>query len=167
MQVNTALFLVDLCLLPCFGYLSLKIGKERMMRLAAISLAICAVPLFMLLEGASLGRVICVRLAIIVLSIAFAAPYYAWAIERVPKQHRYLLLSLGGALGSQLIGMPTSAVCLWLYKISGWSAIPGVYLMIVSLAAALIVKQSQGAKENGPTPHLATPQSDSPSLLEK
>ncbi len=139
MQVNTALLLVDLCLLPCFGYLSTKVGKERLMLMAAICSVLGAIPLFSLLEGATLGIVVGVRLGIIVLALPFAAPYYAWAIEQVPPRHRYLLLSFGGALGSQLIGMPTSAVCIWLYKTLGWSWVPGLYLMLVGTAAAVVV----------------------------
>jgi len=139
MQLNTVLLMLDLCLLPLFGYLSMKIGKERQMVMAALASAVVAIPLFSMLDGASLGLVVGVRCAIVLLGVTFAAPYYAWAIEQVPVKHRYLLLSFGGALGSQLIGMPTSAVCLWLYKMVGWSGVPGIYLMCVGLAAAAIV----------------------------
>jgi MHS family proline/betaine transporter-like MFS transporter len=139
MQVNTVLLMVDLLLLLCFGYLANKFGKERVMLAGSLCSVCSAVPLFSLLNDASLATVIVVRLAIIVFGVAFAAPYYAWAMELVPARHRYLILSLGGAIGSQLIGTPASAICLWLYKILGWSGAPALYLLVASSAAGIAV----------------------------
>lgn len=143
MQVNTVLLLFDLFLLPCFGYLASRIGKEKVMLTGAIFLAIFAIPLFSLLNHANLATVIGVRIAIIIFGVAFSAPYYAWAIEQVPPRHRYLILSLGGALGSQLIGTPTSAISLWLYKSLGWSGAPALYLLVAGSLAAWVVARSR------------------------
>lgn len=142
MQINTALLVVDMCLLPCFGYLATKIGKEKVMLAGALCSAITAIPLFSLLDHASLTVVFMVRFFIVMFGVAFAAPFHAWAIERVQPHHRYLILSLGYALGSQL-GTPTSAVCLWLYKILGWSFAPGIYLMAIALIACWVVSRTR------------------------
>lgn len=139
MQVNTLLLVYDMLLLPVMGYLADRFGKERVMIAGAISSVLFAVPMFYFLDQASLGTVIAVRLAIISSGVAFSAPYYAWAIERVPPRHRYLILSLAGAFGSQLIGMPTSAICLWLYKTLGWSWAPALYLQATGIMAGLAV----------------------------
>lgn len=135
MRVNTWLLLADMLLLPCFGYLAQRVGKERVMLAGAFFSILCAVPLFGLLDQATMATVVSVRLSIMIFGVAFAAPYYAWAIEKVNPAHRFLILSLGSSLGSQLIGNPTSAVCLWLYKTSGWCGAPGLYLMLVALGA--------------------------------
>ena len=139
MQVNTILLIYDMLFLVGMGHLANRLGKEKVMLSGAICAVLFAIPVFYLLEHASLGIVIAVRLAIISFGVAFAAPYYAWAIERVPVQHRYLLISLAGALGSQLIGMPTPAICLWLYKTFGWSWIPALYLQVTGVMAGLSV----------------------------
>lgn len=139
MQVNTLLLVVDFLLLFFFGYLANKIGKEKVMLAGAVGSALLSVPLFSLLDHASLYTVIGVRLSMIICGVAFAAPYYAWAMERVPACHRYLILSLGGALGSQLIGIPTPAISLWLYQSLGWSGAPSLYLLASSSAAAWVV----------------------------
>jgi MHS family proline/betaine transporter-like MFS transporter len=150
MQVNTILLVVDLFLLPCFGYLASKFGKEKVMLAGALCSALSAIPLFSLLNHASLATVIAVRLVIILFGVAFAAPYYAWAIEEVPARHRYLILSLGSALGSQLIGTPTSAICLWLYKTLGWSGAPALYLLAAGSAAGFVVYRSIKKKREEP-----------------
>ncbi len=139
LQMNTLLLCADLLLLPCFGYIAYKFGKERIMMGGALCSAIAAVPLFYLLENASLSLVLIVRLLIVLFGVAFAAPYHAWAIEQVAPQHRYLVLSFGCALGSLLIGTPTSPFCLWLYHTFGLSYAPGLYLMAAGIAASLVV----------------------------
>ena len=139
MQVNTLLLVYDMLFLPAMGYLASRIGKEKVMISGAFGSALFAIPMFDLLNHAALGTVIFVRLAIISFGVAFSAPYYAWAIERVPPSHRYLVLSLGGVLGSQLIGMPTSAICLWLYQTFGWSWAPALYLQATGAVAGLVV----------------------------
>ena len=139
MQVNTLLLIYDMLLLPAMGYLADRLGKEKVMIAGAICSVFFALPMFYLLDHASVGTVIAVRLMIISSGVAFSAPYYAWAIERLPPRHRYLILSLAGALGSQFIGAPTSAVSLWLYKTLGWSWAPGLYLQVTGAMAGLTV----------------------------
>lgn len=143
MQINTLLLGVDMLLLPLFGYLAGKIGKEKLMILAVSTLAVSGVWLFAHIDSASLGVIIAVRVIIVTLGVAFAAPYHAWAFERVPEQHRCAMMSFGAAIGSQLIGVPTSAICLWLYQKTGWVCAPGFYLMGVAILALIAMRRSQ------------------------
>lgn len=140
MQVNTLLLIIDMLLLPCFGYLTHKLGKEKVMMAAASVLVVGAIPLFALLDHASFAMMIAIRLAIVTMGVAFSAPYHAWALERVPPEHRYTILCVGYSLGSQLIGTPAPAVCLWIYQKMGWVWAPGLYLMGAALAAFLVVR---------------------------
>ncbi|MBS0620712.1 MAG: MFS transporter [Verrucomicrobia bacterium] len=139
MGINTLLLLLDFLLLPLFGWLAMRSGAEKWMRLAALGSALVALPLFILLEGAGRGVFILVRVTIVCLGVAFAAPYYSWAHELVPPGVRYTILSLGSAIGSQLIGGPSPAICLWLYQKTGLAAAPGFYLMGAGLLAALAI----------------------------
>lgn len=140
MMINTALLVLDMLLLPCFGFLANRYGKARVMGAAALCATLGALPLFYFLDGASLHQVIMVRIAIMTLGVAFAASYHAWAIELVEPGHRYTILSVGCALGSQLIGAPTSAISLWLYKQMGWAAAPGFYLLLTALGAVIAIR---------------------------
>jgi len=150
-KINTPLLLIDMLLLPCFGYLAHRWGKEKIMLTAALCSVGAALPLFALLEGGSLIKVVFVRLAIIVPGVAFSASYHAWAIEKVLPQHRYLVLSLGNALGSQCIGMPTSFICLGLYRMFEWSFVPGFYLLFGALGASYALL-SFGVKQSVKSP---------------
>ena len=143
MQINSALLLLDMLLLPCFALLATKIGKEKLMKIATLGLAIIAVPLFFSLLDASLATAIFVRISIMTLGVAFAAPYYAWAVESVKPESRYRILSLASSLGSQLIGASSSAVPLFLYYQTGYIVAPGVYLMLAALATAAAIVWSE------------------------
>ena len=128
-------------LLPVFGYMAQRFGKEKMMFIGAFWSAALAIPLFYLVGGASLGLVIAIRLILVILGVVFAAPYHAWAIERVAPEHRYTILCLGSALGSQLIGAPASAISLSLYQITGWVWSPGIYLLLIGAAASFVIRK--------------------------
>ncbi|MDB6081401.1 MAG: hypothetical protein JWO53_673 [Chlamydiia bacterium] len=143
MKINTALLGVDFILLPCFGYLTYKVKKEVMMATAALCLAVGAIPLFHLLYEPTIAKVIFLRLTIVMLGVAFAAPYHAWAITQVPPQHRYTILSLAGAFGSQCIGAPTASISLWLYRQTGCVIAPGFYLAVIASAAFYSVLRCQ------------------------
>lgn len=131
MELNTLLLCLDLLLLPVFGWIANKISKEKLMLGASGAITLLAIPLFQLLEGAGIATAIFVRLTLMVLGIALAAPFFAWAYERTPSQHRFLIVAVGTAIGSRLIGAPAPAMGLWLYHMSGWA--PGAALPLVLL----------------------------------
>ncbi len=137
MQINSWLLVYDMLLLPCVGYLASRIGKEKLMLCGALCSLIFALPLFYFLDQAHVGTVIFVRMLIVTFGVCFAAPYHAWTIERIAPQYRYTVISLGYSLGSQIIGAPTAAICIWLYHQSNWTAAPGIYMMVVSAFALL------------------------------
>lgn len=143
MRLNSILLVVDMLLLPLFGFLSNKFGKEKIMMLGAILSSLFAIPLFALLKNAPFALVIFIRLMITILGVSFCAAYHAWTVSIVEYRYRYPVLLLAYSIGSQCIGMPTSGICLWLYKITNWSGAPGIYLMFVGFLAFIILYSYQ------------------------
>lgn len=133
MKVNTVLLGVDMFLLPLFGAIAERVGKEKVMFFGALASLLGSIPLFSLLgPGSGIALVTLVRLGIIVSGVAFSSPYHAWAVEQVPPHCRSRLLCLGYAIGSQAIGAPTSAICLFAYQQTGWTFAPALYLIPVA-----------------------------------
>lgn len=143
MTINTFLLVLDMILLPIFGYIAIKTSKTFVMLCGTIGSILFALPLFILMNNSSIEVVIFVRVVIVTLGVAFAAPYHAWAVEQVTPQYRYTILGLGSAIGSLLIGAPASAICLWLYKTTSWNAAPAIYLMFVGILATTAVYLSR------------------------
>jgi MHS family proline/betaine transporter-like MFS transporter len=142
-HLNTFLLIIDFLLLPLFGLLANRFSREKMMMLAGLAAMLTGLPLFWLLEGASLMAVIGIRLCLVIIGVWFSAPFHAWSQSLVPPSHRYTVLSLGYALGSQLLGGPTAAISLWLFQKTGWMISVGAYWMILGLLASYFVMKQK------------------------
>ena len=141
--INSYLLLLDLMLLPVAGYISSKYGKEYIMSRSAICLGLVAIPGFALLSTGSLIISSIVRTVFVILGILFAAPFYSWSIEQVPAKSRFLIVALGYALGSQIIGSPSASLSLWLYKVTNVIYAPGFYLLGTTIFAFVAIKAMQ------------------------
>lgn len=119
MHLNTALLVLDFVALPFFGWLASKIHREKIMFWSSFLVIFTAIPLFMLLEGATLWTVVLVRICLVLFGVAFFASFHAWAQDLVPTSERYLIISFGYAIGSQIFGGPTAPFSLWLFKSTG------------------------------------------------
>jgi MFS family permease len=150
--VNTALLVIDLLLLPLFGYLASKISRYRLMLVASLSACITCAPLFFLLQGASFGIILLIRIFFVVIGAAFAAPMHALLQTWIPKAHRYSVISFGYAIGSQLLGGPSATLTLWLFKTTGSYFGMALYWIILATATSVVlarasIKDSQGVHQ--------------------
>ena len=144
MHLNTFLLGIDFLLLPLFGLLARRFSRERMMMIAGLSAALCGMPLFWLLQGASLATVILIRFAFVVIGVCFTAPFYSWAQSLVPAASRYTVLSFAYAIGSQLLGGPSAALSLWLFKKTEWAVSAGFFWMAVGLLVTYLIAKQKG-----------------------
>ncbi|MBI2743656.1 MAG: MFS transporter [Chlamydiales bacterium] len=135
--LNTSLLVFDFAILPFFGWLASKVSREKVMIGSALAIAISAIPLFLLLKGATLLTVIGVRICFVVLGVSFFASFHAWSQQLIPPAHRYLLISFGYALGSQLFGGPTAALTLWAFKQTGSVSSAAWYWIALALTSSL------------------------------
>lgn len=139
LEINMLFILLDILLLPCFGYLATRWNYQKQMWWSAISTCIAAFPLFYLLHQASWYSIFIIRLCLLTLGIAFSATYYAWAQSLVPADARCRVGSFAQAIGSHLIGAPAAAIALWLYQKTTWIVAPAIYLVITAAAAAIVI----------------------------
>lgn len=143
--MNTTLLFLDFLLLPFFGYLTLRIEKEKLMLTALITGLVVSLPLFMLLDGADAWLAAGVRLALTIIGVAFSAPYHAWAIEQCPKELRFSICAMGAAIGSRLIGAPMPVISLWLYQQTKWTGIAALPTIFTGLFALSVLLRSRYA----------------------
>jgi MHS family proline/betaine transporter-like MFS transporter len=141
-NLNTFLLVLDFSALPLFGWLASKITREKMMLYASLSVALSAIPVFFLLESASFLSVIVIRIWLVIVGVAYFAPFHAWAQQIVPASYRYLIISFGYALGSQLFGGPTAMISMWLYKETGMISSAAWYWWALALANSVMLLQT-------------------------
>lgn len=142
MSLNTLLIVLDLGLLPLFGYLANKFSRRYFMASAAICAAITAIPLFSILEGASLLIIIAVRSCFVIIGIWFSASFHAWAQSQVSQEHRYTVVSFGYAIGTQLLGAPATAIALWTYHTTGLVSSAAWYWTLLALISIPVMLYS-------------------------
>lgn len=146
MKINTYLLIFDLCALPFFGWVASRIPREKLMLFAALCVALLTIPLLISLEGASFVGIILVRIILVTFGVAFFAPFHAWAGQLVPEEARYAVISLGYALGHQILGSPTAAIALWCYQKTGMVSSIAWYWMFLGLLSSTIISISMRRK---------------------
>lgn len=139
MKINTYLLLLDFFALPFFGWLASLVPREKVMLSAALAVTVLSIPLFSLLEGASLIGVVGIRIALVLFGVAFFAPFHAWAKELVPTESSYAIISLGYAVGYQLLGSPSAALALLCFKKTGMVSSIGWYWMFLAAMSSGVI----------------------------
>ncbi len=123
-QLNVFLLAYMMGVLPFFGKLAHKISREILM-FVTLLLVVCMAPtLFYSLETADYTQIVMIRVLLVTLGVAFSSSFHAWVQHLVPKEQRYMTISVGYAVGTQFFGGPCSALSLWLYDYTGnaWCA---------------------------------------------
>lgn len=146
MKINTYLLVLDFCAFPLFGWIASRISREKLMLSVSLTVVLLAVPLLWSLEGASLARIVWVRSSFVVFGVAFFAPFHAWAQQLIPSHCRYAVISLGYALGSQLLGSPTAALSLWCFQKTGRISSIAWYWIGLGLAASVALLMALRSK---------------------
>lgn len=146
MKINTYLLVLDFCALPFFGWVASKVPREKLMLAASLGVVLFAIPLVISLRGSSLAGVIGVRIVFVIFGVAFFAPFHAWAQQLIPPTCRYAVISLGYALGTQILGSPTAALALWCFQKTGLLVSVSWYWMILAIASSLTIAMTWPSK---------------------
>lgn len=140
MQTNTLFMALDFLLLPFFGYLGNYVSNRKMILFGTLSAAILGIPLFAALEGAGLEKAIYIRFFLMLIGVSFSAALLPWSQQILPQSVRFTGTGLAFSLGSQLFGIPTTAVSLWIYQKTHLAASAGWYWVgLASISCVVIV----------------------------
>lgn len=150
MLTHTLLILYDALMLPLFGLISKKIGKEKLIIISLLIAISCIFPLFFLLNTPSTFKVLLIRISMVTWGIAIAAPFSYWTISLIAEKERFRTISLARAFGAQWIGGPAISLSLLLYKWTGWVFSPALYIFFSALISMAFVVILALQKKNVP-----------------
>lgn len=136
-DVGQWMIIVNMIAMPFFGWLCSIVGRDRLLLISSLLLALFAPLAFARFSGANFFEVSVIRMGLLILGSAITAPYYFWMKEIAPTGCRFTFIGLAKAAGLQLIGAPAGMACIWLYHMSGSLAVAGLYLSGLGLAAFL------------------------------
>lgn len=144
MEANTLILGFDFLILPLAGILALRFSKEKLLYFFGALAVILAIPLYSSLSGATLLTATFIRLIFVAIGVGFSvvlAPFYQ---DLIPRESRFTLIAFGNAIGSQLLGTSACSLSFWLYKQTGWTGSPALYLMGLGTLALLSVRLARG-----------------------
>lgn len=147
MGLNSVMLALDLGMLLVFGWIFSAISSRNLMFFSSCAIALVALPLFFFLENCSFLTLVLIRICFVLLGVTFSAPMHAWVQQLVPASHRYLLLSFGYALGSQLLGGPTTVISLWLYQKTGVVLSASFYWIALALGTGIVIYRNNSQKD--------------------
>ncbi|MCC8483353.1 MAG: MFS transporter, partial [Rickettsia endosymbiont of Labidopullus appendiculatus] len=140
MSVNTLLLIVDAAMIPLIGHFVKKYCPVDVMIVSTSILFISIVPLWLYMTDASVWYVNFVRLWIIALGVTFLCPLNYWLNSLFHGSDKYMLVSIGDALGTSIFGRSAPAVCIALWHFTDSSISIGVYIAMIALATIWAVK---------------------------
>lgn len=139
MQGNTLLLLADLMLLPIGGWLAGRFPRRPLLMIYSLIIAVAAIPVYYQLAGGSFVSLMWARLFFVAVGVGFSAALRVYLQDITPDYCRFTLISLGTAIGSQLIGTSSCGLGLWLYESTGWVAAPALYLSTGALLSLALL----------------------------
>lgn len=139
MLTHTFLILYDAFMLPIFGFISKKVGKEKLIYISLFLLTFSVAFFYFLLSKPTLSKVCFLRMYMITLGIAISAPFGYWSMSLISADKRFRLLSLARAFGAQWIGGPAISFSLILYKWTGWVFSPAIYLFFIGSVSIIFL----------------------------
>ena len=139
LYIYLALSLLDAMLLPLFGKLAHKIGKEKQMMIALMGV-LGSLPIVQYsFIHPTIFTVGLARCLLILFGIMLAAPFQYWAQDHTKGPHQYRIVSLSKALGAQAIGLPVISISLWLDNYFHLKASCVYYLLLITLLSFVSV----------------------------
>ncbi|WP_341761246.1 MFS transporter [Candidatus Tisiphia endosymbiont of Thecophora atra] len=140
MSVNTILLIIDVAMIPLVGHFIKKYRPVDVMIVSTSILFISIVPLWLYITDASVWYINFVRLWIITLGVTFACPLNYWLNSLFRSSDKYMLVSIGDALGTSIFGRSTPTVCIAIWHFTGSSIAIGVYIAMITLVTIWAVK---------------------------
>lgn len=133
LTVTLCVGLTNLVLLPCFGALSDRVGRRKLLIAATVIALVSAWPMMnWLVSAPSFGRLLLVELVLAVIYSAYNGAAVVWLTEIVPPRIRTTGFSFAYSLATCLGGF-TPTICTWLIQTTGDRSMPGAWLSLAAL----------------------------------
>lgn len=138
---------VLMAMAPVFGALSDRVGKQRVLTIAAIVILLASYPLFShLIKSPTFGTLLTFQVIFGVLIAAYTGPILALFTEMLPSRVRTTGLSLAYNGAVTIFGGFASFIITWLTQATGDAASASYYIIfaaVVSLLGTRLMKQYQ------------------------
>lgn len=139
MALSSFTLMFDMLAIPLIGSYIRRFSAESVMLIASIILAITIVPLWSLMDGASIIYITFVRFWIVIWGIVFLCPLNLWCSKQVTGAEKYIVVGMGTSIGASIIGKLSPSICLAIYYYSDSHIPVSIYIAVLFFLAAFVV----------------------------
>jgi MHS family proline/betaine transporter-like MFS transporter len=136
--INTINLLMVGCMTLGSAWLSDRIGRKKVLALAALLFIAGTIPLFNLIDSQNVTTILLAQMAFAIAVGGYFGPIPALLVESFPTNIRYSAVSIAVNISGPLFGGTAPMVVTYLIGVTGYSQIPALYLTmgaILSLVA--------------------------------
>jgi len=133
MQANTALLVMDMVLLPVIGVKLAKYSSKNTLLAGAILLLITSPLMWSFAIDASFAYLMFIKIWIIIIGVAFSCKINLWSNDLIKEKEKYLIVGIGGSIGSATIGKMTPAICLGLYHYFNSPMVLAWFMVVIAV----------------------------------
>ena len=137
LKIYSYLVIFDGIVIIAAGYYLKFVKIEKFMPFCVIMLMILESSMFMLMNSASFIEINILRLLIIAFGVSFSIALKIWVVKIIDRyeHEKYLINSIGGAFGIEILGRPFLPYCLYIFHHYGNFHLCIVYTVLIGLAA--------------------------------
>lgn len=149
LMMNSVSILAMMALIPVSGYYSDKIGRKPILVAGAISFALLAYPIFVLLVQGDFWDAMLAQILFGILVGIFVGPVPAMLVEMFPTSVRYTGMSLAYNVSAAFFGGTTPIFATWLLQETGSKTSISFYIIacaVVTLISLYFFKDNYKAK---------------------
>lgn len=125
--------------MPISGYISDRIGRFKMITIAASAVVILALPCFMLISCEDALRQLIALTILAMLGGSLGGTAYIFIISLFTPEQRFSGVAFSYNLGIALCGGTSAAISRWLLEVTGIYYAPAFYIMLTSSVFLLVV----------------------------
>ena len=125
--------------MPISGYISDRIGRFKMITIAAFAVVILALPCFMLISCEDALRQLIALTILAMLGGSLGGTAYIFIISLFTPEQRFSGVAFSYNLGIALCGGTSAAISRWLLEVTGIYYAPAFYIMLTSSVFLLVV----------------------------
>lgn len=136
--INTVAIAVSLVASAFFCALSDRVGRKPLLIIGNLLVALCTVPLFMLMEGATATLVLMAQLTLVILMCCMSGGQTVYLVEAFPPHLRTSGMAITLNITAVLFGGTLPLMAVWLTAYTGNPLAPAWYFVIAAFLTALI-----------------------------
>lgn len=131
--INTCVMFLLMAVVTLSGWLSDRIGRRRIMMIAAVGYLLLAYPLFWLSDQGSFALALLAQLAFAVVHGFYIGPVPAVLVELFPTRLRYTGMAIAYNLAAAIFGGTAPMVATWLIRTTENNYVVAYYIMICAV----------------------------------